>query len=269
MKIITDVFIEEDMKGPLKLHSTLPVSEKFYYPVEKAHNESNVDAMRLAEANLDAFCQNIDSHFLKHGKQTLFQVFDRIAIHPRQLHRTPQWTPIVRRAPPPREPTACTGTWAPELVSEKAGRFHPEPLRMKIKTRGSRGPSELETCDTVKSVQTTDAEADRQQPIFSVKKREWKVFLTMFHDKSGNTQAGEIAWSDFLHAMTKISFQAEKLYGSVWQFTPARVVARCVDKSIHFREPHQSGKIPFRTARRWGRRLSRSYGFSAESFDLA
>lgn len=47
--------------------------------------------------------------------------------------------------------------------------------------------------------------------------------------------------------MSSTGFAIEKLYGSVWQFTPSDLD---VERSIQFHEPHPSGKIPFRMARR-------------------
>lgn len=66
--------------------------------------------------------------------------------------------------------------------------------------------------------------------------------------------------------MSSTGFAIEKLYGSVWQFTPSDLD---VERSIQFHEPHPSGKIPFRMARRYGRRLFRAYGRHAGMFKLA
>ena len=76
---------------------------------------------------------------------------------------------------------------------------------------------------------------------------------------------GEVSWTDFLHALVSTGFKPEKLYGSVWQFTPANLD---VERSIQFHEPHPSGKIPFRKARQHGRRLFRAYGWRGEMFKL-
>lgn len=56
-----------------------------------------------------------------------------------------------------------------------------------------------------------------------------------------------------------------KLYGSVWQFRPTRLD---VERNILFHEPHPQGKLPFKTARRYGRRLNRAYGWVGEMFVL-
>ena len=74
---------------------------------------------------------------------------------------------------------------------------------------------------------------------------------------------GEIPWSDFLHAMSHTGFEIEKLYGSTWQFTPTKLD---VERSIQFHEPHPVNKIPYRVARRHGRRLNRAYGWTGAMF---
>jgi hypothetical protein len=66
--------------------------------------------------------------------------------------------------------------------------------------------------------------------------------------------------------MKETGFTVQKLYGSVWQFTPQGLD---VERGINFHEPHPSGKIPFRTCRRYGRRLNRAYGWTGDMFILA
>lgn len=65
--------------------------------------------------------------------------------------------------------------------------------------------------------------------------------------------------------MKSIGFGSEKLYGSVWQFTPSAVE---VGRSIQFHKPHPTAKIPFRIARNMGWRLNRAYGWEGDTFSL-
>jgi hypothetical protein len=60
-------------------------------------------------------------------------------------------------------------------------------------------------------------------------------------------------------------FKPQKLYGSVWMFGPTGLD---VERSIRFHEPHPSKKLPYRTARRFGRRPSRAYGWNGSMFVL-
>jgi hypothetical protein len=101
----------------------------------------------------------------------------------------------------------------------------------------------------------------------SLPKRAYKVFTTVFHNPSKEGQPGEIPWTDFLHAMRAMGFAPEKLYGSVWQFTPANQSMN-IGRSIQFHEPHPEKKIPYRQAKRIGRRLNRAFGWSGEMFVL-
>jgi hypothetical protein len=101
--------------------------------------------------------------------------------------------------------------------------------------------------------------------IFTVNKRVYKVFMALFHSPLSPDRPGEIAWLDFLHAMAATGFMFEKLYGSVGQFTPTQLD---VERAINFHEPHPEKKMPLRMARRYGGRLHRAYGWSAQSFRL-
>lgn len=93
----------------------------------------------------------------------------------------------------------------------------------------------------------------------------FKVFRTLFFDPANSTPPGELAWTDFVHALTRTGFAAEKLYGSVWQFRPTGLD---VERPIQFHEPHPGAKMPYVTARRHGRRLNRAYGWGLGMFVL-
>jgi hypothetical protein len=75
---------------------------------------------------------------------------------------------------------------------------------------------------------------------------------------------GEIPWTDFLHALKAVGFQAEKLYGSAWHFTPTERTG--IRGSIQIHEPHPNSKIPYVIARRISRRLNRHYGWNSGTF---
>lgn len=67
--------------------------------------------------------------------------------------------------------------------------------------------------------------------------------------------------------MVSVAFVSEKLYGSVWQFSPK---SADIGRSIQFHEPHGgSAKISYRNARRIGRRLNGAYGWDGGMFSLA
>ncbi|KAF7881482.1 hypothetical protein EAF00_011851 [Botryotinia globosa] len=80
-----------------------------------------------------------------------------------------------------------------------------------------------------------------------------RVFNTLFFQPGQNNTPGDVPWVEFLKAMGEMGFAAQKLYGSVWQFTPASketAVKIGSEKSIQFHEPHPGVKINFVIARR-------------------
>jgi len=127
----------------------------------------------------------------------------------------------------------------------------------KTKTRGKAAADALTT-----NIHTSSLESDTQ-PTFHLDARALKVFHTLFYTPSLSATPGEIAWTDFLHAMVSTSFQVEKLYGSVWQFMPTNLN---VEREIQFHEPHPSGKLRYVVARRFGRRLNKAYGWEGGMF---
>ncbi|KAI5199735.1 hypothetical protein E4T39_06108 [Aureobasidium subglaciale] len=115
--------------------------------------------------------------------------------------------------------------------------------------------------------------------IISVDKRTKKTFSTLFFVPSTHDTPADTTWTDFVHAMLSCNFSVEKLYGSIWHFTPpadlkteteagkvegkANVESK---QSIQFHAPWGEDKIRYYVARLMGRRLKRAYGWSAETF---
>lgn len=148
------------------------------------------------------------------------------------------------------------------ISEEKPGRLMVEARREKPKTRGQ--ASSLQEAASIEQ-QPANSDAERKAPTIKAGlfKRALAVFSVMFHTQSSHDGQGEIDWKDFLHAMTAVGFAAEKLYGSVWHFSPTDIG---VSRSIHVHEPHPTGKIPFYKVRKLGARLHRIYGWTGEMF---
>lgn len=108
-------------------------------------------------------------------------------------------------------------------------------------------------------------QTDHTPSIIHVDKRALNTFHTLFFRPTHSAQPGEISWNDFLHAMANAGFASEKLQGSAWHFRPSSCN---VDRHIQFHEPHPARKIPFRSARWIGRRLTRTFGWNGEMFRL-
>ncbi|THC90947.1 hypothetical protein EYZ11_009597 [Aspergillus tanneri] len=238
---------------------------RFYYPVEKRRNRENVELMRSAEANLDAFWLAVDNHIpIKCGmtrRNATYRTLSRIS---GKLQRTPVWLEPDRQPPQIKtsKQTLSDHQFELEYRTEKTTELWTLPVpKRKVKARGKLNVSE--TLVEPSLPPQTDCPQIDCQPTFRVDKRSLKVFSTLFFQPSQTALPGEIPWNDFLHAMSCTAFFVQKLYGSVWQFTPRNLD---VEHSIQFHEPHPVGKIPFRYARRIGRRLYRTYGWHGGMF---
>ncbi|CAG7937538.1 unnamed protein product [Penicillium salamii] len=245
-----------------------PKGGRFTYPIHKRRSKENVEALRTAEGNLDAFWAAIDQLVnAKAGDLRDTAVYSLFS-QPRILQRTREWVE-------PERPLSATLThdkkaeaydWALYLpISSTYYEASPKSWsatqpKTKIKTRGKAHPAQ----DTEAGIPQKPDPVDIQ-PTFSVDARALKVFRTIFFNPATTSTPGEIPWNDFLHSMASVGFMAMKLYGSVWQFQPTKLD---VERSIQFHEPHPRGKLPFTTARRFGRRLNRAYGWFGEMFVL-
>ncbi|MCJ1236686.1 hypothetical protein MMC14_004668 [Varicellaria rhodocarpa] len=245
-----------------------PSDRKFYYPSNKRRTQQNTEDMQAAENNLDTFWQVIDQHLSDGAGKSLHKAIQHLFTANRQIQRTSDWTELSEESKekaksiPSQEPYTPFSTFKADLEA-RSGRsiIQATPLPSKPKTRGTAHPTDA-------AVPAEEPERHHQpdiQPVFTVSKRALKVFSTLFHQPSHSDTPGEVAWPDFLHAMAGTGFTPEKLYGSVWQFTPTNLD---VERSIQFHEPHPHGKIPFTTARRHGRRLNRAYGWTGDMFTL-
>jgi hypothetical protein len=234
------------------------------YPADKGRNRENVDTMRRAEAALDKFWEAV---FAEKFKYPLPANSGRI-LRELRPQRTPEWV----------EPTKATKKILgeePRRLAMPLGEIHTngrsvmsinQPAKQKMKTRGTGNP-QAQPAETKLPQEPSAQMSDTAAPTIKVDKRSLRVFRTFFHTPSAASHPGEVSWADFLHAMQSAGCLAEKLYGSVWQFTAA-AAASSARRSILFHEPHPSPKISFWKAREHGRRLRRAYGWSGETFAL-
>ncbi|RAK97333.1 uncharacterized protein BO80DRAFT_428331 [Aspergillus ibericus CBS 121593] len=247
-----------------------PSDGKFKYPIEKRRTKENVEILRRAESHLDAFWAAIDQVMVAKAGDLQGTAVRNLLSQSRILQRTTEW--IEQEKPQ-----------AAIISQDKLGEINlytlNQPLsqvysglsartldtvqpKAKVKTRGTPrpGPAHVDEAEALLRPNPAD-----QQPIFTVDARAFKVFRTIFFNPALTSTPGEVPWNDFLHAMTSVGFTVMKLYGSVWQFQPTKLD---VERSIQFHEPHPRGKLPFTTARRYGRRLHRAYGWFGGMFVL-
>lgn len=250
----------------------IPTDGTFHYPLSRRRNKENTQAMRQAEENLDTFWSAVDQlMFSKCGQSQL----NGSALQQRllsqlshKLQRTPEWI-----EKPPRQQQKQTGN-VDEAMAESL--YKPFSTLYFGVTTEDEGISKKKTISTSKTkVKTrgiplpsnsTNISEPTEPTLIKVDNRAYKTFRTLFFNPSVTSSPGEVSWNDFIHAIlsTKL-FTAEKLYGSAWQFQ--KIAGSCQSR-IQFHEPHPRGKLPFVTARRYGRRLNRAFGWDGGSFVL-
>ncbi|KAL8726818.1 MAG: hypothetical protein Q9181_005915 [Wetmoreana brouardii] len=237
---------------------------KFNYPSDKRLSAKSTKSLQEAERNLDAFWGEIDRQFSNDESGNLHDILTEV-LPPRKISRTPDWKDtdekITIRLKDVDDLTVQAAVVELEMRTQKTINHEGPLLRsQKIKTRGeaseSAHPSELGS-------ELPIEEPESLSPKFTVSKRGFKVFSTLFHTPNGEDPPGEVPLSEFLSAMASVGFSVRKLDGSAWVFEPLTDVFR---RSIIFHEPHPTNKIPFQTARRYGRRLERAYGWTGASF---
>ncbi|KAF2164008.1 hypothetical protein M409DRAFT_68229 [Zasmidium cellare ATCC 36951] len=248
-----------------------PADNRFHYPIFKKRTRESVEAVRQAEQNLDAFWLKVDELLHRNARDLKGTVIGDLLRQPRGLQRTPEWVEPntsgadkdkkVEMLIKPLSEVYFDLEHRTEQTTDKSSVSRSS--KTKTKTRGQPAPVSVPDATLVEVATPPDA-----QPVFRVDTRALKVFHALFYTPSATSTPGEVKWDDFLWAMTSTKFKPEKLYGSVWQFTPAGLD---VETPIQFHEPHgsMSGKIPFYVARRHGRRLNRNYGWHGGMFALA
>ncbi len=263
-KLMTKVFgvLTEDKNKQLSAVGTPP--SKFNYPSHKRRTAAVTKELQEAESNLDAFWNKIDSHAVQKSGKSLHGLLVGV-LEERKLQRTPDWKePDHDRVNKLQDSSIEKLTYqlsAADLQQRTEETIGPDTIpevRSKEKTRGIPNETKIEI-DT----ERPNAPTAEQPSKFAVSKRGFKVFSTMFYTPSQEEPPGEIPWSEFLSAMASIGFSVKSLDGSAWIFAPTTDL---FGRSIIFHEPHPYNKIPYRMARRYGRRLERAYGWTGDTF---
>ncbi|KAM0246503.1 hypothetical protein ACHAQJ_010185 [Trichoderma viride] len=246
-----------------------PLLETFSYPFHKPRSKENVDKLRRAEKNLDMFWNEVDR--LTHSGCSMFRgcAVHNLLLQAHLLQRTPEWieqpaSQNIIAIPVVEQPLSSLyfGLWDNRSQEQATTDARAKGIKTKVKTKGTIS-QQMEALEIVEP--SREEEDNNSQPCFRVDNRALKVFRTLFFNSDITSTPGEIPWNDFVHTMVSVGFVARKLYGSVWQFSPAEID---VQGSIQFHEPHPRGKISFMIARRHGRRLTRAYGWTGDMFVL-
>ncbi|KAF2026076.1 hypothetical protein EK21DRAFT_92717 [Setomelanomma holmii] len=277
LNLLTDVSIlGECLRQPLQL--IYPVKEKFNYPVHKRPTRENVWAMRAAEAHLDGLWNSLYSYMEEKTGEPLHKIISDCLFEGGGFVRTALWIAPEMPKPSLRATSDSTYMPFPRSANDKAlqiiGNFDKISIEEKAKTK-TRAVGVLQ--------HDADAHARDPEPVPAdtpatqrsrtciVDKRSHKVFKALFHvpvDELGEVPR-TLKWDEFKRAMARMGFAVEKLQGCACQFTPTPSMDLDVQRRIHFNEPPLEADIPYNTARRFGRRLERAYGWNGSTFKLA
>lgn len=256
----------QDVKLAKVVELGKPMLGSFIYPFDKRRTKENVEKLRRAEQDLDRFWAQVDRLMLSGPGTRPDSAAHRLLLQTHLLQRTPQWidqlAPQAVRTPPVEQPLSAVyfNLRGGRSYEQATARTQTKTAKVKVKTRGAIDEQGSESIQPER-----DQKEDEHQPCYKVDSRAFKVFRTLFFNPDVTSTPGEVPWTDFVYAMTSVGFMAQKLYGSVWQFSPTQTD---VEASIQFHEPHPRNKMPFMVARRQGRRLTRAYGWTGSMFVL-
>lgn len=239
------------------------VGGAFNYPAEKRSTTSHVAQMQSAERRLDALWSHIDEVVKEKTGLSFGEVIPALDFSDRELQRTKNWIPPVRGGKYPsqaisHEPSFLSG---PHIEDVGLTKYASSTIKEKVKTRGTNPQGEV-LAPEEQDAPVIEETAAGPATVIKIKARDLKVFQTLFHQPSQDALTlGQVKWLDFVHAMASSGFEYQSLGGSAWQFVSSSGL-----RAINFHEPHPDHKIRFTVARCMGRRLSRAYGWSSETF---
>jgi hypothetical protein len=239
-----------------------PCDEKFFYPSDKRLSKSNAQSMRKAEMNLDLFWQEVERQYEAKTGRGLAYTFDDLIPVNSEIERTPGWIESAEETPEKSE-AAETTAQPDDLVKPMSN----VELKQEKHSAGYTSGFDaycIKARDVLPELNQAERleEKDSIQPSFKLDNRAFRVFKALFYTPCDHDGPGEIAWADFLHAMSVMGFGPFKLYGSLWHFD------NHIACPIQFHEPRPHSKISLRVAIRMGRRLKRAYGWHAAMFGL-
>jgi hypothetical protein len=248
-----------------------PSDGTFNYPINRSRNRKNVDVMRKAEVNLDKFWNLVDSGMKRKMGEEEFETICRMFADCGTMRRTGPWVEPLPQAASTKDISKDNGDDHVPLsrvfhdrTHDITGNFDRLNIqeRSKTKTRGVPGTNSQSESEQAHPKPTS-------QPLYHVNKGSFFVFRSLFHTQEQGEIPGKIRWEHFVNALVKLGFSAEKLHGSAWQSTPKKIkLPEDMKRGIQFHEPHPGGDIPFVLARRFGRRLTRAYGWCGEMFKM-
>ncbi|TGO14873.1 hypothetical protein BTUL_0047g00350 [Botrytis tulipae] len=271
-----DVFANLDIKAKDELTKLVESPNCFHYPAERRRNAANNHRMRQAEELLDKVWDRIDQGYLEaSGNTTLTSAFQDLISNQRRLIRTPGWVETAAKVKQSRQQRTSIDNGLissfqhvriEEGKSTQSLELGDRIIKAKAKSKSKKAEPSQEPAPLTEEVPETE-EDEAQRELLKVSKKTYRVFTALFYTPSEKDPPGEISWQEFLQAMAAGGLNSEALYGSIWHFTPQKTHADKLKRSIQFHQPHP-GKLSLRTARFFGRRLNRAFGWEIDLFSL-
>ncbi|QSZ29954.1 hypothetical protein DSL72_004472 [Monilinia vaccinii-corymbosi] len=253
-------YMDAVLKGIVPL--AMPHDGKFKYPINKKRTKQNTEQLIMAEKNLDHFWAKFDASWKRLTRKGIDACFGDYPPRKRgEIQRTAAWVeplPIKTTTQPQAKQEPQAKEWTHNDENDKV---KTKSKKEKVKTKGTPQPTTQAEAQPENFEVSPQLEAQRK---VEVPHHLIRVFNTLFFTPGQNSTPGDVPWIEFLKAMAEMGFAAQKLYGSVWQFTPvSKEIGEKTgaEKSIQFHQPHPGVKIDFTVARRMGRRLMRSFGW--------
>lgn len=217
--------------------------------------------MQLAESKLDAFWGQVDVSLVRKIGKTLREWLGS-KLTARTIQRTPPWLPEEAQQLRVKAKPLSTDffDFSANLTPESPEKL-PTKIKTKPKTRGEAYPSP-ESSTTEPTVVPQEAKVPVQ--IFSLPKKAFKTIATFYPTSVEDRTFRKVQWKDFLHVMYSLDFEIQKRHGSEWYFE--LTWKRSAPITIH--EPHPSHEMNFDKIRFEANRMTRKYGWSADSFQV-
>ncbi|OTA86432.1 hypothetical protein M434DRAFT_15834 [Hypoxylon sp. CO27-5] len=238
-----------------------PLKNKNPYPIYKPMSPAKADGCIMLEKKLDAFWIRADGSFQEECGATPNELLKNY-IAPRDVLSERRRLKIIEPIQPRPEPPPPQGDMVPRAYTTLSPISFPRtPVNEKKKKRGVRqAPKEDNTPESTTSKQGESR--NTLEPPLKLPSEYMRVIRALFFTASAEEVPQQIKWRDFLSTMTRLGFQIQYIYGSSYNFIPPGV-----NPSIVIHQPHPGHVIYLAHARRIGRRLTRTYGWTADHFE--
>lgn len=188
MKLFARVY--ETFQKNMVFSSTGTPLTKFTYPSDKRLTANTTKSLQQAEEYLDAFWSEVDVQSLENNAGELLHDMLAHILPQREIRRTPDWTAaeddLKTHTNNVQDLSARVNLLELEIRTESTvNPDTPLPRREKVKTRGAATAAESPSASSTERPQS-------HIPKFTVSKRGFKVFTTLFHTASGEDPPGEV-----------------------------------------------------------------------------